>query len=100
MSKNQDDLAQDKPSVNPFENAHHHKGDLAAGEHVDSATNQNLNQSELTQQGNQTKGNTPGGNANEVQHTQANKPRSNPQGNRPMSVDSDNSQKGPGSHAD
>lgn len=67
---------------------------------ADSATNQNLNQSDLTEQGNQTKGSTPGGNFNETRHTQANKPRSNPQGNAPMSQDSDNSQKGPGSHAD
>ena len=67
---------------------------------ADSATNQNLNQSELTQQGNQTKGNTPGGNFNETRHTQANKPRSNPQGNAPMSLDTNNSQKGPGSHGD
>jgi hypothetical protein len=91
MSKNQDDLAQDKPSVNPYENAHHHKGDQAAGEHVDSTTNQNLNQSDLTQQGNQTRGNTPGGNFNETRHTQA---------NRPMSVDTNSPKKGPGSHAD
>jgi hypothetical protein len=100
MSNKSNDLANDKPSVNPFENAHHSKGDIAAGEHVDGTENQNLNQSELTQQGNQTRGNTPGGNFNETRHTQANKPRSNPQGNRPMSVDSDNSKKGPGSHAD
>jgi hypothetical protein len=100
MSNKQDELAQDKPSVNPYENKHHQKGDTAAGEHVDSATNQNLNQSDLTQQGNQTKGNTPGGNANEVQHTQANKPRSNPQSNRPMSIDTNSPAKGPGSHAD
>jgi hypothetical protein len=100
MSDKPNDLANDKPSVNPFDNEHHHKGDLAAGEHNEGTTNQNLNQSELTEQGNQTRGNTPGGNANETRHTQANKPRSNPQGNRPMSVDSDNSTKGPGSHGD
>lgn len=97
MSKKQKDLANDKPSVNPFENEHHHKGELTAGEHVDGTTNQNLNQSDLTQQGNQTRGNTPGGNFNETRHTQANKPRSNPQGNSPMSVDK--SQKGPGKKA-
>lgn len=66
----------------------------------DSATNQNLNQSDLTEQGNQTRGNTPGGNFNETRHTQANKPRSNPQGNAPMSLDKTNAEKGPGSHAD
>ena len=98
MSDKSNDLANDKPSVNPYENQHHKKGDTAAGEHVDSATNQNLNQSDLTEQGNQTRGNTPGGNFNETRHTQANKPRSNPQGNRPMSVD--RSGKGPGKNAD
>jgi hypothetical protein len=85
MSEKQDDLAQDKPSVNPYDNAHHGKGDTAAGEHIKSASNQNLNQSDLTEQGNQTKGSTPG---------------SNPQGNRPMSVDTNSPKKGPGSHAD
>ena len=100
MSKKPNDLTTDKPSVNPYDNAHHGKGDTAAGEHIKSAENQNLNQSELTEQGNQTRGNTPGGNFNETRHTQANKPRSNPQGNSPMSVDTDNSKKGPGSHAD
>jgi hypothetical protein len=98
MSKKANDLTNDKPSVNPYENQHHGKGDHAAGENIPSATNQNLNQSDLTEQGNQTRGNTPGGNFNETRHTQANKPRSNPQGNSPMSVDK--SQKGPGSHAD
>ncbi len=67
---------------------------------ADSTEVQNVNQNHLTEEGNETKGNTPGGNFNEVRHTQANKPRSNPQGNAPMSQDSDNSQKGPGSHAD
>jgi len=90
----------DQPSVNPFENQHHHKGDLAKGEHVASASNQNLNQSSLTEQGNPTKGNSPGGNANEQRRTQANKPRSNPQGNRPMSVDTNSRKKGPGKKAD
>ena len=100
MSTTPNSEDQDKPSVNPYENQHHHKGDQAAGEHSAGTTNQNLNQSDLTQQVNQTRGNTPGGNANEVRHTQANKPRSNPQGNRPMSVDTNSAQKGPGSHAD
>ena len=90
----------DQPSVNPYENQHHHKGDLAQGEHGPNATNENLNQSELTEQGNQTKGNTPGGNANATRHTQVNKPRSNPQGNRPMSVDTNSPKKGPGKKAD
>ncbi|WP_046246178.1 hypothetical protein [Hymenobacter terrenus] len=85
---------EEKPSVVPFENEHHKK---TATPKVKSATNQNVNQSYITQQGNDTKNNTPGGNFNEVRHTQANKPRSNPQGNSPMSVDK--SQKGPGSRA-
>ena len=84
----------EKPSVVPYENEHHKK---TATPKVDSAINQNLNQSHLTEQGNDTKNNTPGGNFNEVRHTQANKPRSNPQGNSPMSVDK--SQKGPGKKA-
>lgn len=100
MSKNQDNPEFEQPSVNPHDNAHHRKGDVAPGEHVKSATNQNLNQSELTEQGNQTRGNTPGGNFNETRHTQANKPRSNPQGNRPMSVDTNSPKKGPGKKAD
>jgi hypothetical protein len=84
----------DKPSVTPFENEHHKK---TATPKVKSSTNQNVNQNHITQQGNETKGNTPGGNFNETRHTQANKPRSNPQGNSPMSVDQ--SQKGPGKKA-
>ena len=86
-----------KPSVVPFENETHKK---TKSPKVDSSTTQNLNQNHLTQQGNETKGNTPGGNFNEVRHTQANKPRSNPQGNSPMSIDSSNAKKGPGSKAD
>lgn len=85
MSKHQDDLANDKTSVNPFANTH-----------SKSTMNQNPSQSDLTQQGNQTKGNTPGGNFNETRHTQANKPRSNPQGNSPMSIDTNSPKKGPG----
>ena len=87
----------EKPSVAPFENEHHKK---TATPKVKSATNQNVNQNHLTEQGNETKGNTPGGNFNEVRHTQANKPRSNPQGNAPMSIDATNAKKGPGSKAD
>ena len=86
-----------KPSVVPFENETHKK---TKSPKVDSSTTQNLNQNHLTQQGNETKGNTPGGNFNEVRHTQANKPRSNPQGNSPMSIDSSNAKKGPGNKAD
>ncbi|MCA8832098.1 hypothetical protein [Hymenobacter pini] len=59
---------------------------------------QNLNQNFLTQAGNQIKNNTPGGNAYEQRHGNTNKPRNNPQGNWPMSVDK--SQKGPGRKAD
>ncbi|TYZ07082.1 hypothetical protein FY528_16380 [Hymenobacter lutimineralis] len=59
---------------------------------------QNLNQNFITQAGNQVKNNTPGGNAYEQRHSPTNKPRNNPQGNWPMSVDK--SQKGPGRKAD
>ena len=97
MSDKQNNLPNEKPSVVPFENEHHKKTKTPK---VDSASNQNLNQSNLTQQGNDTKNNTPGGNFNETRHTQANKPRSNPQGNNPMSVDTNSAKKGPGSKAD
>jgi hypothetical protein len=86
--------SEEKPSVVPFENEHHKKTETPK---VKSSTNQNVNQNYITEQGNDTKNNTPGGNFNEVRHTQANKPRSNPQGNSPMSVDK--SQKGPGKKA-
>ena len=88
---------EDKPSVVPYENETHKKTKTPK---VDSSTNQNVNQNHITEQGNDTKNNTPGGNFNEVRHTQANKPRSNPQGNAPMSIDSTNAKKGPGSKAD
>jgi hypothetical protein len=39
---------------------------------------QNVNQNILTQSGNQIKGNTPGGNINEVLSARKNKPRSSP----------------------
>jgi hypothetical protein len=97
MSDKKTNLPDEKPSVVPFENEHHKKTKTPK---VDSSTNQNLNQNHLTEQGNETKGNTPGGNFNEVRHTQANKPRSNPQGNSPMSIDTNSPKKGPGSKAD
>ncbi|MBO2012076.1 hypothetical protein [Hymenobacter negativus] len=97
MSDKKNNLPDEKPSVVPFENEHHKKTKTPK---VDSSTTQNLNQNHLTEQGNETKGNTPGGNFNETRHTQANKPRSNPQGNSPMSVDATNAKKGPGSKAD
>ena len=60
---------------------------------------QNVNQNGLTDAGNPTKNSTPGGGNNEDQRTSpVNKPRNNPQGNQPMSVDG--SQKGPGRKAD
>jgi hypothetical protein len=61
-------------------------------------TTQNQKQNYITETGNQIKNNTPGGNAYEQRHGNTNKPRNNPQGNWPMSVDK--SQKGPGSKAD
>ncbi|WP_426058878.1 hypothetical protein [Hymenobacter sp. B1770] len=63
----------------------------------DSTITQNANQNHITVSGNQIKGNQPGGNVNDIIHSQVNKPRSNPQGNSPMSVDK--SQKGPGRKA-
>ncbi|WP_345237444.1 hypothetical protein [Hymenobacter saemangeumensis] len=63
-----------------------------------STITQNANQNPITVSGNQIKGNTPGGNVNEQRTANTNKPRNNPQGNWPMSVDK--SQKGPGRKAD
>ncbi|GAA3952556.1 hypothetical protein [Hymenobacter algoricola] len=49
---------------------------------------QNVNQNGLNEAGNPTKNSTPGDGNNEDQRTSpANKPRNNPQGNKPMSVD-------------
>jgi hypothetical protein len=59
---------------------------------------QNVSRNPISEEGNQTKGNTPGGNLNEILSARTNKPRSNPQGNWPTSVDK--SQKGPGRKAD
>ncbi|WP_375435317.1 hypothetical protein [uncultured Hymenobacter sp.] len=39
---------------------------------------QNLNQNHITETGNETKNNTPGGNSNEVRSARTNKPRNNP----------------------
>ncbi|WP_400193396.1 hypothetical protein [Hymenobacter sp. B81] len=59
---------------------------------------QNVSRNPISEEGNQTKGNTPGGNKDDVRSANTNKPRSNPQGNWPMSVDK--SQKGPGRKGD
>ena len=42
------------------------------------STQQNVNQNYITQTGNDTKNNTPGGNFNEVRHSGKNKPRNSP----------------------
>jgi len=42
------------------------------------STQQNVNQNHITETGNDIKNNTPGGNFNEVRHTQKNKPRNSP----------------------
>lgn len=59
---------------------------------------QNVSRNQVSQEGNQVKGNAAGGNLSEVRSNASNKPRSNPQGNWPMSVDG--SQKGPGKQGD
>lgn len=60
---------------------------------------QNVNQNGLNEAGNPTKNSSPGDGNNEDQRTSpVNKPRNNPQGNNPTSVDS--SQHGPGRKAD
>lgn len=89
MPNKQDDLANEQTSVNPFANTKGH-----------STMVQNPSNNHLTVEGNETKGNTPGGKTKDVRSTQANKPRSNPQGNRPMSVDTNSAKKGPGRKAD
>ena len=94
MSKNNIPLDLSEETSGKHNSKNQPKGD------TDSTEVQNLNQNHLTEDGNETKGNTPGGNFNEVRHTQTNKPRSNPQGNAPMSVDTNNAKKGPGRKAD
>lgn len=48
---------------------------------------QNPSRNSITQDGNPTRSNTAGGNLNDTTQARYNKPRSNPQGNKPMSVD-------------
>ena len=76
MPNKQDDLANEQTSVNPFANTKGH-----------STMVQNPSNNHVTIEGNETKGNSPGGKTKDVRSNQINKPRSNPQGNRPMSVD-------------
>lgn len=45
---------------------------------ADANSVQNLNQNHITETGNETKNNTPGGNFNEVRHSRINKPRNSP----------------------
>ena len=59
---------------------------------------QNVSRNQISEEGNQIRNNAAGGNNSEIRSNASNKPRSNPQGNHPMSVDS--SQKGPGRKAD
>ncbi|GAA4000749.1 hypothetical protein GCM10022408_09840 [Hymenobacter fastidiosus] len=66
-----------------------HKGQAhsnSGGTHM-----QNVNQNGLNEAGNPTKNSTPGdGNSEEQRTSPVNKPRNNPQGNKPMSVDGNN----------
>lgn len=59
---------------------------------------QNVSRNQISEEGNQIRNNAAGGNNSEIRSNASNKPRSNPQGNHPMSVDG--SQKGPGKKAD
>ncbi|AYA37453.1 hypothetical protein D3Y59_10580 [Hymenobacter oligotrophus] len=59
---------------------------------------QNVSRNPISEEGNQIRNNAAGGNKDEIRSNASNKPRSNPQGNWPMSVD--NNQKGPGRKAD
>ena len=84
----------DKPSVVPYENEKHKK---TKSPKVDSNTTQNANRNHISVEGNNTMGASPGGKSADAHKIPQNKPRSNPQGNSPMSVDK--SQKGPGKTA-
>lgn len=59
---------------------------------------QNVSRNHISEEGNETRGNAAGGNQAEIRSNASNKPRSNPQGNWPASVDGN--QKGPGRKAD
>ena len=89
--------AEEKPSVVPYENEHHKKTKTPK---VDSTTTQNPNNNHISVEGNNTMGASPGGKGAHAHKIPQNKPRSNPQGNAPMSIDSTNAKKGPGSRAD
>ncbi|UOQ66816.1 hypothetical protein [Hymenobacter volaticus] len=45
---------------------------------ADASGVQNLNQNHITETGNETKNNTPGGNSNEIRSSRINKPRNSP----------------------
>ncbi|HEX8328534.1 MAG TPA: hypothetical protein VF629_13410 [Hymenobacter sp.] len=95
MSDTKNLLPDEKPSVVPYENEKHKKTKTPK---VDSNTTQNPNQNHISVEGNNTMGASPGGKSAHAHKIPQNKPRSNPQGNQPMSVD--RSQKGPGRKAD
>ena len=96
MTLKKDSLpADEKPSVVPYENEKHKK---TKSPKVDSTTTQNANNNHISVEGNNTMGASPGGKSANAHKIPQNKPRSNPQGNSPTSVD--RSQKGPGRKAD
>ena len=66
MSKNNIPLDLSEETSGQHNSKNQPKGD------ADSTEVQNLNQNHITEDGNETKGNTTGGNANEVRHTQTN----------------------------
>lgn len=71
------------PDLNNGEQGNRHPAN------TDSTNSQTQNPSRnpITQDGNPTRSNTAGGNLNDTTQARYNKPRSNPQGNKPMSVD-------------
>ena len=66
------------PSDSPQHDTNAVAPDMKGGSNSGGTKVQNANQNILTEAGNQIKGNTPGGNVNEVRSARTNKPRSSP----------------------
>jgi hypothetical protein len=66
------------PSDSPQNEINSVAPDMKGGSNSGGTKVQNADQNILTESGNQIKGNTPGGNVNEVLSARTNKPRSNP----------------------
>ncbi|GAB2463328.1 hypothetical protein [Hymenobacter qilianensis] len=66
------------PSDSPQNETNSVAPDMKGGSNSGGTKVQNANQNILTEAGNDIRGNTPGGNVNEVLSARTNKPRSNP----------------------